>query len=211
MTSNEWYETEISGLVDGELGQREVIAVVDHLVEEPASRDFYRGARQLDLLLETVQQSVADGELPEDLWRRIETAAAGEPDAAQARRPAIRAGHRRVLQIAAVALLAVGAWALGRLWPQAAPVPEQVVQVRLESDGGRMTEDRFVALAAELLRADRRYHLTMHEILTALDSRAYADEGGAGEAGGLTESSSGFRTAALVESGSGELEPQIWH
>lgn len=65
--------------------------------------------------------------------------------------------------------LALG-WLLPRL--PAPALPEQAaageVDVVLEEDKGSMTDERFVELATEILRADRDYHRKMLEVMAVV-------------------------------------------
>jgi hypothetical protein len=45
------------------------------------------------------------------------------------------------------------------------PTRDEVVELSLGEDAGKMADARFVSMAVELLRADPRYHLAMFEML----------------------------------------------
>ena len=49
--------------------------------------------------------------------------------------------------------------------------------VTLEEDRGSMTDERFVSLAAEVLRADRRYHRKMLQVMQVAAAAGPAPEG----------------------------------
>jgi len=169
MSDCETYEMSISALADGELPAEDLLPTLDHLAECPSCLAFYRDLRALAAALPAAAAERADpltapGEAPEEVWRRIEAAAA----------PALpRTGRVRpwAMRLAAAFLLVVGLWgALAAvrsvLGPAGAPI-----EITLGEDRGRMTEQRFVDLTVELLRADSRYHQEMLQVLTAVDER----------------------------------------
>jgi predicted anti-sigma-YlaC factor YlaD len=163
MSDCETYEMSLSALADGELPTDELLRAIDHLAECPGCRAFYRDLRALAAALPDPQRLSASvpGEAPEEIWRRIEAAAA----------PALApAGRIRpwALRLAAAVLLVAGLWgalaaARSALGPMNAPI-----EITLGEDRGRMTEQRFVDLTVELLRADSRYRQEMVQVLNAV-------------------------------------------
>lgn len=169
MIDCETCEMSISALADGELPTEDLLPTLDHLMECSSCRAFYRDARALaaSLPTETIGAS-APGEAPEEIWRRIEVAAA----------PALsHSGSTRswAMRLAAAVLLVAGLWgalaAVRSLHPAGEPI-----EITLEEDRGRMTEQRFVDLTVELLRADSRYHQEMFQVLTAVLERGGGQE-----------------------------------
>lgn len=173
----EEHAAELSALLDGEIDRGILLPTLDHLARCAPCRDFYRRARALDGTLALVRENdrgTGHGSLPG--WREVE------------RRSRRRLPHRRALawsgRLAAGLLAAAGlAAALGTLGGPEAPPPGSVVEVRLEGDRGHMDEARFLELATELLRADRRYHLAMEQVLAEVNRRTFGREGSAEEAG----------------------------
>lgn len=151
MSDCETCEMSISALTDGELPAEDLLPTLDHLAECPSCRAFYRDLRALAAALP-----------PEEVWRRIEVAAA----------PGLsRTGRARpwAMRLAAALLLVAGlggALAFVRFGLHPAGEP---IEVTLGEDRGRMTEQRFVDLTVELLRADSRYHQEMLQVLTAVE------------------------------------------
>ena len=212
MTRCERFETDVSAMLDGELTPAATLTTIDHLLQCSSCRAFYHGGRHLERALENVLP--ADDRLPPGLWDRIlgDAERRGDED----RVVPLRRSHpfrRWLVQAAAVLLVAVGGWWVGRAWtgPASGQVPrEGVVQVVVEADRGSMDEDRFLRLASELLRADRRYHLKMQEILTAVNRRTFTPEGG-GE-GAMKVNEKGLLRAGLDQGGDGTTEPaRIWY
>jgi len=159
----------ISALADGELPAEDLLPALDHLAECPSCLAFYRDLRALAAALPAAAAEQADpltatGEAPEEIWHRIEAAAV----------PALsRPGRVQpwAMRLAAAFLLVAGlsgalAAARSVLRPAGAPI-----EITLGEDRGRMTEQRFVDLTVELLRADSRYHQEMLQVLTAVDER----------------------------------------
>ncbi len=167
MSDCEIYEMSISALADGELPKEDLLPTLDHLASCPACLAFYRDVRSLAAALPDPQQlsEPAPEEAPEEVWRRIEVAAA--PSLARTERGRLQPWTMR---LAAAIVLVAGLWgalaALSALQPAGAPI-----EVTLGEDGGRMTEERFVDLTVELLRADPRYHQEMLQVLTAVEGR----------------------------------------
>ncbi|HEX9734006.1 MAG TPA: zf-HC2 domain-containing protein [Thermoanaerobaculia bacterium] len=165
----ETYRTSISALIDGELETPERLPAVDHLLECAACRIFYRRARALGDMLVASQSQDAEP-APEDVWERI-AAASGVTGQRRTRWRELRRAPRWAAQLAAALIvgLALG-WLLPRL--PAPALPEQAaageVDVVLEEDKGSMTDERFVELATEILRADRDYHRKMLEVMAVV-------------------------------------------
>ncbi len=168
MSDCETYEMSISALVDGELPKEELLPTLDHLAACPGCQAFYRDLRSLAAALPGEADgatffSSASGEAPEEVWRRIEAATA----------PALpRTGRSQpwVMRLAAAVLLVASLWGalatISALSPQGEPI-----EVTLGEDRGRMTEERFVDLTVELLRADSRYRQEMFQVLTTVVER----------------------------------------
>jgi len=188
----ETYEVLISTWMDEGLerdGQRELF---DHFVRCSECRDFYRDARALEGLAAVVSDEAAIAEDPSpDVWSRIESRTApGEKTAAGLPSWALRAAAVLVLGLA-LALVP---------WPES-PAPARDadrVELILEENRGSMTESRFLELATELLRSDRRYHFAMQEVMEKVIDDEWDLEGATSE--GLTEDSKN-------DEGEGESSP----
>jgi hypothetical protein len=210
----EQLEPEISAMLDGEVTASETLAIVDHLLQCDHCRTFYRGGRSLARALDTALLASSDTALPDTLWKRIEAAArpTGSADSKLVRLP--QRPWRILIQVAAVCLLALGAWWLGDTQSSRLPsLPDEgIVQVAVEGKPGAMDETRFLQLTTELLQADRQYHLKMHQILTAVNRQTLVIEGGGEGAAPFSEDA--IRRA---DWSSGELDDrpedqqQIWY
>jgi hypothetical protein len=166
MIDCESYETSLSALADGELPTEDLLPTLDHLAECPSCQAFYRDVRALAAAIPadaagSSRRLAASAEPPEEIWRRIEAAAA----------PVLsRTGRARpwAMRLAAALLLVAGLWgALAAVRSTLRPAGEPI-QITLGEDRGRMTEQRFLDLTVELLRADSRYHQEMLQVLTAV-------------------------------------------
>lgn len=163
MSDCETYEMSISVLADGELPAEDLLPTLDHLAACPSCQAFYRDVRALAAALpaDAVAAS-ASGEAPEEIWRRIEAAAAPALSRTERARP-------WAMRLAAALLLVAGLWgALAAVRSVLRPAGEPI-EITLGDDRGRMTEQRFVDLTVELLRADSRYHQEMLQVLTAVE------------------------------------------
>lgn len=165
MKNCEDYEVLISSWLDDEAPGAQQVEWVDHLVRCAGCRDFYRQARSLEGVLAAVRTPARAEALPSDLWRRI--ADAGRVESRRVS-PARRL-PTWALRAAAVLVVAVGLpFALRQGWsgrdPAVPPVP-RTLEVRLGENPESMDDARFVGVATELLRADRRYHAAMYRLM----------------------------------------------
>ena len=172
-------------LLDGELPPADTADAVAHLLACAECRTFFQRGRALDsaLLLAAAEKPEAAEPAPAAVWERI-----GAEVGRDLRRGA--ATERRVrrprpawaLPLAASLLLVLGG-AIGWLARSGEPrAVDRLAQPVSPGDfatastagapqaGGEMTEDRFVAIARELLAADRRYRDAMAGVLVVADS-----------------------------------------
>ena len=176
------FEVELSAFLDDELTHGERLRAVDHLAVCHACREHYRASRSLGLL---VSQTHAEDDQPgDDIWDRIQDAAYPGEAPHTTEHSTWRSA---LVGLAAAALVAFGLWSTTIL-PASGDQTDDVlagearVEVELESDAGAMTDERFVALTAEVLRADRLYHHKMLEVMRAVaDERERFDEALAGD------------------------------
>ena len=174
MSDCETCEMSISALADGELPREDLLPALDHLAECPSCQAFYRDVRALAATLPAGAAGSPDdsrrlsasapGEAPEEIWRRIEVAAA----------PALsRTGRIRpwAMRLAAAVLLVAGLWGALAVVRSALRPAGEPIEVTLGEDRGRMTKQRFVDLTVELLRADPVYRQEMLQVLTTVTER----------------------------------------
>jgi predicted anti-sigma-YlaC factor YlaD len=171
MSDCETYEISISALADGELPAEDLLPTLDHLAECASCRAFYRDVRALAAALpaDAGLASSVPPEAPEEIWHRIEAATA--PAFFQRGRP----GRAPSWALRAAVLLVAGLWG-GLATVSALRPADGPIEVTLGDDGGRMTEQRFVDLTVELLRADSRYHQEMLQVLTTVVERGGRQE-----------------------------------
>lgn len=173
------FETSLSALIDGELEVEEQLPVIDHLLECPSCREFYHRARGLDDMVVTSQSQDADP-VPEEVWHRIAAESGlGRP------LPVLRGPWSvRAFGLAAALILGLGLWWILPSAPEGS-VPETAeeelaggdVDVVLEEDRGSMSEDRFRQLTMEILKADRRYHRKMLDVMSVVTAMTTEPEG----------------------------------
>lgn len=171
-------------LLDGELPPAETADAVEHLLGCAECRTFFRRGRSLDgaLLLAAAEEAGAAEPAPMEVWERI----GAEVGRDLRRSPAAERRVRRppprwALPLAASLLLALGG-AVGWLARSGEPrAVDRLAQPVRSGDfaaasssgapgGGEMTEERFVAIARELLAADRRFRDAMAGVLVVADS-----------------------------------------
>ena len=142
-----------SEFVDDELDRDETMRLVDHLTVCEGCRGFYGRVRSLDEALTGSQVAAVP---PGRMWKRIES---------QVRpRPAMPAWG---LRAAAAILVGILVWQVAQL--RFTPLEESgPIEVTLEESKGSMTDTRFIELTSEVLRADRRYHTAMLQVMTEI-------------------------------------------
>lgn len=167
----------LSALIDSELEADRQLSVIDHLLACPSCQRFYQHARDLDGALAEIEAGdLAEAGLgppPEAVWQRIAAASHDFPGVQPEQPPPpARTAHPWLTwapRLAAVLLLAFGLWTLNGLGDgRRFETPGDTFELTLEGDRGQMSEGRFVALTTELLRADRRYHQKMLEVMTTV-------------------------------------------
>ncbi|MDZ4806476.1 MAG: hypothetical protein SGI90_16605 [Candidatus Eisenbacteria bacterium] len=156
----EEFEMLASAFVDDELNRDETVTLLDHLGICETCRCFYRQARSLG---DALSASPVPAILTDKIWQRIESRAQ--------RRPMMPAWGVRA---AAGILVAVLVWQVAQFrFPplqdsqpiEAGPEESGPIQLSLEESKGAMSDDRFIELTSEILRADRRYHTAMLQVM----------------------------------------------
>ena len=175
------YEVLISTWMDESLERDDQRELFDHFTRCSACRSFYRDARALEGLVAATSEESTLAENPSPaVWSQIESRTTREEKS-------VAGVPAWALRAAAVVVLGV---ALAFLpWPQS-PVPARnanSVELVLEENRGLMTDGRFVELAAEVLRSDRRYHFAMQEVMEKVIEDEWDLEGATSE--GLTDDS----------------------
>jgi hypothetical protein len=179
---------ELSLLIDGELAGVDAAAAAEHLLSCSECQCFFRRSRALDaaLLLAAAEEAEAPVAAPGEFCRRVGAAIGHDlrSEAAPAVEPKRRAGLAWLCSVAAALLLVLGAtagWQLATA-QRHQPTDGRAVSARASRAGfataadrspGRlapMDEARFVAIARELLAADRRYRDAMAGVLAVADS-----------------------------------------
>ena len=168
MSECERCELELSAAIDGVIDPESLLPALDHLVQCTACGEFYRGGRRIEAAVGHAKA----GPPPERVWSRIEEACATPPLPLTAR-PTVR----WTLRAAAVVAIGFGLWATGALRLPGAARPPAALEVQLEGDRDAMDDERFVRLTAELLRADRRYHRKMMDVLAVVNRHTLVQEG----------------------------------
>ncbi len=150
------YEIELSALFDGESEPRTALELVDHVAECSSCASFVKELRAV--------QNTIEGAFP---------------TADDTHQPPIDIPQKTVLTrvpkwtwgLAAGWLVAVGMWFSSFDSSERRTVADMrdgEMVIRLEEDKGLMTDERFVTLMSELLRADRRYQSQMLDVLDEL-------------------------------------------
>lgn len=164
MTECRDYELEISALLDGESDPSTAMELLEHVGTCRACGTFVRDLRSAQSKIDRVY-GVAGPELTEGSPPRRER----------------RIGHmpRWAWAMAATIVVAVGGYvAIEADYSNhsANTLGDGEIVVRLEEDRGAMSEDRFIELTTELLRADRIYRDEMYSVLDAVRSGESSNE-----------------------------------
>ncbi len=164
--TNEEWEANISALFDGELDRDTTLDTVDKLLLNPELQRFYREARLLHKEFDWKNtETVTLTTLPTGLWKKIEKKGLNVPQKVWG----MPASSFRWLAAASVILfltvtVAKVDWS-SVLFHITRMENKGPIQIELGEGNNNMTEDRFMAMTAELLQSDKRFHWKMLEIL----------------------------------------------
>jgi hypothetical protein len=169
----EAHALEISAFLDGELPFPACLPAVDHLASCESCRLFYVGARRLSERLVAAPAAPA----PDAAWERIVGTA---PSSAGRSRRLFAPRTLKALGLAAAVVLAaaLGVARFREPSPTASPStsPTAGREIVVEGARGRMTDERFLSLLAEILSADSRYHRETERVLRFVLRREGFDE-----------------------------------
>ncbi len=161
------YEIELSALLDGESDPATALTLVEHVASCSACGSFVRELRST-----------------QDLVDQIAVETETEPESTvvvpieQKRRRLLGLRPQWAVGFAAAAILIVSLWFGSDLEPQAGlnDLRDGELVIRLEEDKGRMSDERFIAMVSELLRADRRYQSEMYAVLDEITQQPTSGE-----------------------------------
>ena len=164
MKTCEEYQMDASALLDGELETSEIADTVGHLAKCETCLAVFKAYKTLQHNIDTV---VKKPEVPAEIWTAIAKARPKE------KKPLVIPFKIAALKIVAAAAVLIMMFTLGYNFNR--PSPEQLVSddqnspIVLASDRGNMTDERFRALAREILSADPDYIRKMYIILHTLE------------------------------------------
>lgn len=170
MTKCSDYEIELSALVDGESDPAMALKLVEHIASCASCSEFVRDLRGT--------QEIVDGL---EFAPRTE---ASQPDVVP-----LKHKSRRILGLRPQWAVGIAALLVATVGVLFSPGTESVrtitndfrngeITIRLEEDKGKMSDERFVALVSELLRADRRYQNQMYVVLNEVAQNGASSESG---------------------------------
>ena len=171
----EQYEADLSAIVDGELDGEPLRQAIDALVRDADLRQFWAESRTMQHSLHAGEGDLAGVTPHSELWNAIE-----EKVKPRAKIFSLNHAPVRAWAAAATILLAVGLSVSGFLKVDVPFFHTQQTTVELASDRGSMTEDRFLQLTTELLKADPRYQRKMLEVMEVVNQQAYGFRTGEG-------------------------------
>jgi hypothetical protein len=184
MTHCNDYEIELSALLDGESSPAMALKLVEHVASCSACSTFVCELRNTQAFvdgLQVVPDSEPEPKAPLPIERKSTRI--------------LRLRPQWAIGLAALLILTVSFW-----FGTDTGVPSGFTNdlrdgelvIRLEEDKGRMSNERFVALVSELLRADRRYQNEMYMVLDEITQNGVSGESristGAAESGEYDES-----------------------
>jgi hypothetical protein len=187
------YEIEISALLDGESDPAMALTLVEHIAECAACSTFVRELRATQKMIDSVP-TIPDTE-----------SHAGEVVALATRKtrvlglkPQWALGIAALLLITVSVLFSNGVGTTARLTND---IRDGELVIRLEENKGRMSEERFVAMVSELLRADRRFQ---NEMYVVLDEITQNRESGESRSADVSIGTSEYGDSEWVESSSSQ-------
>lgn len=166
MTQCSDYEVGLSAFFDGESDPATALELLEHVASCQSCATF---VRDMKMVQETLDRAYVTPQ-PEPL--------AVLP--IKRRRHSIRV-TRWAWGLAAAVVVAVGlSYGIRAALPSgvAGAQRDRHVVIRLEEDRGAMTDERFIAIVTELLRADRKYQYQMYAVLDAVSEGDVPDEVG---------------------------------
>lgn len=142
----ETMQVELSALMDGELEHDEILRVLEHLQDCKPCSELLAEMRRLEGALQPLRATVK-AERRAGMWR-----------------PGARL---RAIGVAAAVLVAfIGGWTLSESSASIdIPHQDEILELSLGEESGKMADAQFVSMTVELLRADPRYHRAMLEVL----------------------------------------------
>ena len=168
-------EERLSAFLDGELPAGAAAGALEHAFACASCRAFFAAARRLQELATAIGADPEEGATPavepaaDRTWERIRSASGLDSPPRRSRfgaAPWLRAAALVALGLGGGYLLAAVARPAAPGAPATAPAPGIVAAaVAAPAPGAAMDEQRFVALAQELLAADRKYQRTMLQVL----------------------------------------------
>ena len=154
------YEIELSALLDGESDPATAVALMDHISHCVSCRDFYRELRSFQSLVDGI--APAEDKVPEsEHARRRWSWAFPVP--------------RWAWGVAAALFIAIGSYAAGTKQLIGLNNGDRVTFESAEGESGA-DEERFVELASEVLRSDRRYQQQLYRILGEIETNEGSGE-----------------------------------
>ncbi|MCB2211746.1 hypothetical protein KQI52_06500 [bacterium] len=167
------FEENLSAIMDGELTGEELLESIDALVEDGELREFWRDSRSLQKALARPQSELVETP-PSSVWENVEFSA-GKPKR-KAKILSIREVSPQVWA-AAASIVLIFSLTLAGLFNGVMPEQANARTIQLGQNEGRMTEDRFLELTSELLKADPRYHRKMLEVMQMVNRDVYGITG----------------------------------
>jgi hypothetical protein len=151
------YEIELSALLDGESNPSMAVQLVEHVATCESCSSFVRELSSTQAIIEGLHVDT-----------QPETGPAAVQSIETKRRRVLGLSPQWAIGMAAALLLTVSIWFGAGVGTQTGftnDIRDGELVIRLEEDKGRMSEERFVAMVSELLRADRRYQNEMYVVL----------------------------------------------
>ena len=174
------YEIELSALLDGESNPAMALKLVEHVASCSSCSTFVCELRSTQAFVDSLQMvpnSEPEPKAPLPVERKSTRV--------------LRLRPQWAIGLAALLIVTVSLWFgtdIGSPLALTNDLRDGELTIRLEENKGRMSDERFVVLVSELLRADRRYQNEMYVVLDELthnrlsgESRSADDSDGAGE------------------------------
>ena len=159
----EYYQMNISAMLDGELSGSELAETVEHLSQCENCRKEMEMFRKMQ---EKVDSDYVDEAVPRNVWKNIERITKAE------KKPVVVEFKDNVYKIIAAAAVLIIIFGAGYFFGRPGTVLMQdgrsLINLASQTQQQQMSDDQFIDMTRQLMNADPRYQVRMYMILHSL-------------------------------------------
>ena len=159
----EYYQMNISAMLDGELSGDELAETVEHLSQCESCRKEMEMFRKMQEMVDT---EYAEEAVSKNVWKNIERITKAEKP------PLVIPFKENIYKIIAAAAVLIIIFGAGYIFGRPGTVLMQdgdsLITLTSQQEQTKMTDDRFFDITKELLNADPRYQVKMYMVLHTL-------------------------------------------